>query len=107
MYALVLPIQVAEKEKLGPNKFLLLMCFDFIFMIDKIIELFIGVIDKTGCPEKSVTNVIMKNFSSSFWLELLYIWGPFLFLDDLTDGLQIFLFKFPRFNRLFERDTAI
>jgi hypothetical protein len=49
----------------------------------------------------------MRNFSFSFWLEVFYIFGPYVFLGDLTNGLQIFFFKFPRYNRLFERETAI
>jgi len=49
----------------------------------------------------------MRNFSFSFWLEIVYIVGPFVFLEGKIDGLKMFFFKFPRYNRLFERETAI
>jgi hypothetical protein len=77
----LLPIDVAENYILSQSKFLSLLFFDFCFMFDRIIDLFIGFMKKDGNPEKSIKNVIFKNFSFSFWLEIFYVAGPFMLLD--------------------------
>ena len=101
---MILPIYVSETNTLNSHKLSILLMFDACFMLDKIIELFIGVLNSDGKAETKLRNVIMKNFSFGFWLEVIYIVGP-LFFD--TNALELFLFKIPRFNRLFERDNAI
>jgi hypothetical protein len=81
IYALLLPVDVAEHYYLSREKYLSLMFFDFCFMTDRIIDLFIGFSKKDGSLEKSIKNVIFKNFSFSFWLEIFYVAGPFILLD--------------------------
>ena len=104
IYALILPIYVSETNTLSSHKLSILLMFDACFMLDKIIELLIGVLNKDGKAEPNLRNVIMKNFSFGFWLEVIYIIGP-LFYD--ANALILFIFKIPRYNRLFERDNAI
>ena len=50
-------------------------------MLDRIIDLFIGFSKKDGSEETSIRNVISKNFSFSFWLEIIYVAGPFVLMD--------------------------
>ena len=105
---MLLPIDVAENYILTQNKFYGLLVFDFCFMMDRILDLFIGYTNKDGTEEFSIKNVIFKNFSSSFMLEIFYVLGPFVLLDlKNIKALAIFLLKIPRLNRLFEIDNAI
>jgi hypothetical protein len=77
-------------------------------MLDRMLDLFIGYTNKDGSEETSIQNVIFKNFGSSFWMEIIYVVGPFILLDlDNIKALAIFALKLPRLNRLFEIDTAI
>ena len=101
-------MDVAENYYLSRKKFLNLLFFDFCFMFDRIMDLFIGFMKKDGTQEKSLKNVIFKNFSISFWLEIFYVAGPFFLLDlNQIKAMSIFLLKLPRLNRLLEIDTAI
>lgn len=51
--------------------------------------------------------VVIKNWSSEFYFEIVYTFGPLLFnLDELNSAIY-FLFKFPRYNRLFEIDNIV
>jgi len=74
-------------------------------MIDRIFDLFVGFINKDGQYEGNLINVIFKNFSSVFYLEMFYVLSPF-FLFDLNKiySMIYFLIKIPRFNRLFDMD---
>jgi hypothetical protein len=49
----------------------------------------------------------MNNWSSDFYFEIIYTFGPLMFnLDELNSAIY-FLFKFPRYNRLFEIDNVV
>ena len=86
----------------------MILFFDFCFLIDEIIDLFVGFINNQGQAEESLQNVIMKNFSSSFYLEIFYVFGPLILLDSYNmNALLLFILKLPRFNRLFEVDNAV
>jgi len=80
-YALLLPVDVAESYILSQGKFMGLLFFDFCFMLDRMLDLFIGYTNKDGSEETSIQNVIFKNFGSSFWMEIIYVFGPYILLD--------------------------
>lgn len=76
-------------------------------MIDAISNLLVGFYNKDGEYEPQVVAVIIKNFSSDFYMELVYTFGPLCFnLDELNSGIY-FLFKFPRYNRLFKLGETV
>lgn len=84
-----------------------LLFFDVVFMMSPLINLFVGFYDKDGVFEPKVLAVVIHNWSSDFYYELIYTFGPFLFdLDQLNSAIY-FLFKFPRYNRLFEIDVVV
>ena len=76
-----------------------LLIFDMVFIINRFLDLFIGFVNKDGNNETKVWNVIYKNFSSDFYMELVYSFGP-LFFGEI-DSTIYFIFKFPRYNMLF------
>ena len=68
--------------------------------------MFVGFYDKDGGYEPKIIAVILQNFSSDFYYELIYTFGPFLFNLDQLNSAIYFLFKFPRYNRLFEMEKT-
>ena len=77
-------------------------------MLDRFCDLFIGFLNKEGQMENSLKNVIFKNFSSVFYLELFYSISPMFLLDmHKINSMPYFLIKVPRFNRLFDMDQAV
>ena len=75
-------------------------------MLDRFLNLFIGFYNKEGEYEPKVIVVIMKNYSSDFYMELVWTFGPLFFHPDKLNSIYYFLFKIPRYNRLFEIATA-
>jgi len=57
------------------------MIYDVVFMMDRILDLFVGFINKEGQFEVKLRNVITKNFSSTFLLESFYAFSPYFLLD--------------------------
>ena len=84
----------------------MLIIFDMFFMLDRFIHLFVGFNNKDGEYEPKIMVVIMKNYSSDFYMEVVYTFGPLLFDPDKLNSIYYFLFKMPRYNRLFEIATA-
>jgi hypothetical protein len=58
-----------------------LLTYDIVFMLDRLLDLFIGFMNKEGQMEISLRNVIFKNFSSMFYLKLFYSISPIFLLD--------------------------
>ena len=81
--------------------------FDIAFVIDRFLDLFVGFINKEGEYEPYLILVFFKNFSSDFYTEVLYAFGPLLFDLNELNSIYYFLFKIPRYNRLFEMGTAV
>ena len=79
IYLFQLPLYVCHDKYLTWRNFFLLSNFDFIFIIDSIINLFIGFYDKDGEYEPKIVVVILKNFLYGTILELFYYLAP-LFL---------------------------
>jgi len=76
-------------------------------MIDRCLDLFVGFISKDGEYEPEIIVVLFKNFSSDFYMEILYSFGPFFFDLNELNSIYYFIFKIPRYNRLFEMGTAV
>ena len=101
LYVFLLPLNVSYSRQLNKQNLKNLLLFDIIFVINRSLDLLIGFVDKHGKYEKNVLNVIYKNFSSDFYLELIYAFGPLCFNLEEMDATIYFIFKFPRFNMLF------
>ena len=68
--------------------------------------MFVGFWNKDNEYEPKIAVVIMKNYNSDFYMELVWTFGPFLFDLDKLNSIYYFLFKLPRYNRMFEIATA-
>jgi hypothetical protein len=80
--------------------------FDIIFMIDRIMDLFVGYYTSKG-PEKKLMAVLLNNISAKFFTEMVISFGP-LFFDVANMNTLIYcLFKIPRYSRLFEVENQI
>jgi hypothetical protein len=77
------------------------------FMLDRFLDLFVGFTTKDGDYEPKIIVVLVHNFSWDFTMELFYSFGPFMFNLNELNSIYYFLFKFPRYNKLFEMDTAV
>ena len=108
LYVFVLPLIVSFDRLLTPGHISMLLTFDTIFMIDRFADLFVGFINKEGEYEPKLIIVLFNNFSSSFYFEIIWAFGPYMFFNvGKLDSISYFLFKFPRYNRLFEMGTAV
>ena len=106
-YVFLLPLFVSRERMLSKETLSSLLFFDVVFMMSPLINLFVGFYDKDGVFEPKVLAVVIHNWSSDFYYEIIYTFGPFLFdLDQLNSAIY-FLFKFPRYNRLFEIDVVV
>ena len=85
-----------------------LLVFDFIFMIDRVIDLFVGYYTPNGFLEHRIGATILQNLSTKFFLEIIMSFGPLFIFDlDNMNSLYYALFKIPRYSRLFEIDGQI
>lgn len=101
VYSFLLPFYMCSSTKLPIKSFLILSIFDFVFIVDCILNLLVGFYDKKREYEPKLILVIMNNYSSDFLYELIYTFGPlFMKLNELNTILY-FVFKIPRYNRLF------
>ena len=106
-YVFLLPMIVSYGRILKKENLAILLFFDIIFMANQFINLFVGFLNKQGEYEPRLVSVIMNNWSSDFYFEIIYTFGPLMFnLDELNSAIY-FLFKFPRYNRLFEIDNVV
>ena len=77
------------------------------FMLARILDLFVGFKNKEGEYETRLSMVIMKNLSWVFFLEIIYTFGPFFWDLDHMDSMIMFMFKFPRFGYLFNLSHVV
>ena len=76
--------------------------FDIIFIVDGILNLFIGFYDKDGVYEPKLVVVIIKNYSNGLLFELIYYLLPiYIGIEDI-DTLLFFCLKIPRYARLMD-----
>lgn len=107
LYVFLIPLYVSYSNKLDSDNLKMLLMFDIMFMVSRFSDLFIGFRTNKGEKEPRLYMVILKNLSSDFFLELIYTFGPFFFDLNNLNSLLYFLFKFPRFNHLFNMAQVI
>ena len=76
-------------------------------MLSRFLDLFIGFTNKESEIEPRVSFVICKNLSTTFFLELIYTFGPFCLNINNLNSIYYFLFKFPRYNNLLNVSITI
>lgn len=107
IYVFLLPLFVSFDSILTPKALSYLLIFDTMFMADRFLDLFVGFNNSDGEYEPKLVLVVMKNFSSDFYFELIYTFGPFFFNLQELNSIYYFIFKIPRYNRLFEMGAAV
>lgn len=112
-YIVLLPIFVSSEVKMIRYHQNILLVFDIIFVIDRILDLFVGFYRPDGQLETRLLPVIQQNFSSRFVMELIVSFGPTCFLSLYKEPplavntIEYMFFKIPRYGRLFEIDSQI
>lgn len=101
LYVFLIPLYVSYSQVLDKDHLKLLLMFDIMFFLSRVLDMFIGFKTKDGDYEPRVSMVVMKNLNSDFFMELIYTFGPFFFDLDNLNSIYYFFFKFPRFNHLF------
>jgi len=81
--------------------------FDLMYMTSRFLDLFVGYTNKQGEYVPKLILVLFNNFSSDFYMEIFYTFGPFMFNLDELNSIIYFLFKFPRYSRLFEMGASV
>jgi hypothetical protein len=80
----------------------ILLFFDFTFMMDRVLDLFVGYYKPSGQEEHRLAHVMYANLSSKFFLEIIVIFVPIILYNVDNDSLTYLLIKMPRYTRLFE-----
>lgn len=57
------------------------------FMISRTLDLFIGYYNKQGQLEGKLSAVLFKNFSSDFYMEIIYSFAPLFFDLEHLDSI--------------------
>ena len=78
IYLFLLPLFVCISHTLSWSNFSILSLFDFIFIFDSFLNLFVGFYDKDGRYEPKIVVVIVKNYSYGTILELIYYIAPII-----------------------------
>jgi hypothetical protein len=82
-----------------------LLIFDILFMIDRVLDLFVGYYTPNGFLEHKISTTILQNISTKFFLEIVISFGPLIFFQtDNLNTIYYAIFKIPRYSRLFEID---
>ena len=101
------PIPISSKTSLDLGSLNILLIFDVIFMLDRILDLFAGFHKPDGTEETRLTHVIWQNLSSKIVIEFCVGFGPYFFRILDLHSLSYAAFKIPRCARLFEMDGQI
>jgi|TARA_B110000285_G_C15056414_1_gene579835 hypothetical protein len=121
IYAILMPYNVTKGPNLSRIQLKQYMgIFDWFFIFDRTMDLFVGFYNENGSLETNVFKVIQNNISYVFFLELLISFGPdiaykwffpsiFLEPEDLQQypSMVSFLFKVFRYIRIFEIENQI
>lgn len=96
---------IVESRQVSIQNMKLMLVFDIIFMIDRILDLFVGYYQPNGLMEHRLYAVILNNISLKFFLEIFISFAPIV-LKNYYDSKSVFyaLFKVVRYVRLFEID---
>ena len=111
LYIILVFLIVSFEPELNNGYLGLLDVFDCIFMLDRVLDLFVGFFAPNGQLEHRLFSVILQNVSSKFFLEIVYIGGPYAVFHYLNEGYRsamiYCIFKICRYFRLFEIDGQI
>lgn len=80
-YIVLLPIFVSSEVKMIRYHQNVLLVFDVIFVIDRVLDLFVGFYRPDGQLETRLLPVIQQNFSGKFVMELVVSFGPIAFIN--------------------------
>jgi hypothetical protein len=107
-YSVYLPYYCCLGLELPRSDVEILMLFDIVFMVDRFLDLLEGYINENNKLEPSITKVVFKNLSLSFFIELFITFIPLFFktffFKKSWNALLFFAIKSPRFLRLFEME---
>jgi hypothetical protein len=78
VYIMLMPLIICMSSKLSKTHITLLTCFDFTFMIDRILDLLVGFYKPNGDEEHRLAYVILNNISSKFFIEIFVIAVPII-----------------------------
>ena len=104
-YIISCPIIVSLHKKIEWDYVEILLCFDFIFMFDRLIDLFVGFYNPNGFLEHRLSHVLYQNISYIFFLEMLMSVAPLFIWSWLPSSVIYICFKVFRYSRLFEMDS--
>lgn len=107
LYAIMLPQMVSYGVALRPTDVSFLIFFDFIFIFDRILNLFVGYINKDGKAEPRICMVLYHNLSSSLIIEILVTVIPIYIGMYEINSLYFFIFKIFRYVRMMEMEIQI
>jgi len=104
-YILICPVIVSYDRVIEWKYVELLLCFDLIFMFDRVLDLFVGYYNPNGFLEHRLSHVLYQNISPKFFLEIFMSLAP-LFVYEYDSGAVVYVcFKLFRYSRLFEMDS--
>lgn len=108
IYIFLAPILIVESQTVSLKNMKLMLVFDIIFMIDRILDLFVGYYQPNGLMEHRLYAVVLNNISLKFFLEIFISFAPIV-LNKYYNSKSVFyaLFKVVRYVRLFEIDGQV
>ena len=108
IYIFMAPILIVESKHVSVSNIKLLLVFDVLFVIDRIMDLFVGFIQPNGQPEYRLYAVVLNNISVKFFLEIFITVAPIALQNVYHRKSVIYaLFKVVRYVRLFEIDGQV
>ena len=77
-----MPILTSDKKILSKENYNDLGYFDFIFLADRIGDLFVSFINSNNVPEPKLYKVILRNMGPPLYIELFVTFSPLFFFKD-------------------------
>jgi hypothetical protein len=101
----LMPVKVSHYQFMDQENLQFLFLFDAVFVIDRILDLFVSYYNPNGMIEHKLHSVILNNISIKLFLEIFISIMP-LFVNNIS-AFNYALFKIYRYGRLFEMDSNI
>lgn len=79
VYIFLYPVLVAQNIDLDEAHEQILIVFDFVFVIDRVLDLFVGFYNPDGSLEPLISRVIWTNLSSKVFLEIFISFSHLIF----------------------------
>ena len=76
---LVMPVICSEGDILTNDNFTKLSYFDYVFLADRIGDLFVSYVNTSGYPEPRLYKVLYHNMASPLYLEIFVTFSSFYF----------------------------